>query len=138
MFTSACPAVFVLSPVSKLAIYANLGWPFLLACCLMQRRMPSRSTPVVYSVVCTHLHFPALKFAACRDKALELQTTTSTQYLSLTCDGALITYYDHTNRNSLLPLSQQRSHHIHAGSDDHKVMLAVIRLRTSSPSWDVN
>ena len=82
--------------------------------------------------------FPALKFAACGDKALELQSATSTQYLSLTCDDALITYYDHTNRNLLLPLSQQRSHHIHTGSDDHKVMLAVICLRTSSPSWDIN
>jgi len=33
------------------------------------------------------------------------------------------------NRTVLLPLNQQGSHHIHAGSDDDKILFAVIRLR---------
>jgi len=55
----------------------------------------------------------------------------------LPADGALIPYYDHLNRTSWLPLSQQESHHIHGGSDNDKIMFAVIRQRTSSP-WDIN
>jgi len=68
------------------------------------------------------------------DKALNVST--STHYF-LPVDGALITDYDHLNRTSWLPLSQQGSHHIHAGGDNDKIMFAVIRRRTSSP-WDIN
>jgi len=47
-------------------------------------------------------------------------------------DGALITYYDHLDRTSLLPLSQQGSTTSTPTSDD-EIMFAVIRLTTSSP-----
>ena len=58
--------------------------------------------------------------AAGGDKALKIQHQPNISYV----DGALITYYDHLNRTSLLALSQQGSHHIHAGSDDDKIMFA--------------
>jgi len=37
-------------------------------------------------------------------------------------DGAMISYFDYMSRTSLLPLGQQGSHHMHAGSDDDKVI----------------
>jgi len=55
----------------------------------------------------------------------------------LPVDDALITYCDHLDHTSWLPLSQQESHHIHAGSDHDKIMFTVIRRGTSS-RWDIN
>jgi len=59
--------------------------------------------------------------AAGGDKALKDLTSTLIH-------GALITYYDHLNRTSLLQLNLQVSHHIHAGSNEDKII-----VRSHSP-----
>jgi len=63
--------------------------------------------------------------AAGGDKALKVQHQPN---YFLPRNGALITYYHHVNRTSLLPFSLQGSHRIRAGSDDDNIMFTVISI----------
>jgi len=141
IYQSVSPASFCLRAVT----YVPLSWfsvrrrddecrysrltHFVLRRCSMRRRLSSRRTLLSISLSaftftsCTRRAggISSLCFPFARGNSRQVGTKHSWS-IFFNGHGALITYYDHLNRASLLPLSQQqRTHYTHAGSDDDKV-----------------
>jgi len=133
-----CPALAILSAASNVEVGpANWVDHLVLPYCLMHRRASPRHASSNMLSCCLHsLHVPQpIAFLATRlnpSGYVPLRCSWRQSIcgfpIFLSCDGALITNYNHLSRTSLLLLGQQKSHRVHAGSDDHR----VVRLKASS------